>query len=202
MQSKAPTVDAYLDTLPDERREIAVAIRTMVNRAAPRCRESMAYGMPGWDLGGHWIALGWQRHCLALFVSDPDLVRDLALAAGSKDFGMSCMRWPSARHVRLEGLRALIEAAAKRRISLMAANAKLATAAAAAERRAEAKRVAAKPRPAVRTAARKSAARKTAARKTAAHARAPRGAGSTRPAAKRSGGASRPRPKSARSSSR
>jgi uncharacterized protein YdhG (YjbR/CyaY superfamily) len=163
MQSKAATVDAYLAEISDERREITSAIRTMVNRAAPRCQESMAYGMPGWDLGGHWIALAWQRHCLALFVSDPDLVRELALATGSRDFGMSCLRWPSPRHVRLEGLRALIEAAAKRRESLMAANAKIAAAEAVARRNAAKRAPAAKPR--VRVAPKKAARPKAAAAK-------------------------------------
>ena len=130
MQSKAASVDAYLQEIPDERREIVTAIRAIVNRAAPRCRESMAYGMPSWDLGGHWIALGSQRHCLSLFVSDPELVLELASATGSRDFGMRCLRWPAARHVRLEGVRVLIETAAKRRTRLIAAGARHASASA------------------------------------------------------------------------
>lgn len=179
MQSKAATVDAYMEEISDERRAMVAAIRAIVNRAAPQCRESMAYGMPSWDMGGHWIALAWQRHCLALFVSDPELVQELADATGSRDFGMSCLRWPGVRHVKLEGLRMLIQAAAKRRESLMAVTAKQATAAAAAKksaaRREAAKKPAAKPKAARKPAApRKAVAKKKTAAKSAAKPASPR----------------------------
>jgi len=117
MQSKAPTVDAYVEEIPEERRSIFLAIRAIVQRAAPRCKEGMWYGIPSWDLDGHWVAFASQRAHVALFVSEPELVRELAAATGSRDFGMGCVRWTQVAKIRLEGVRLLIEAAAKRRMS-------------------------------------------------------------------------------------
>lgn len=117
MQSKAPTVDAYLEEIPEERRSLLVAIRAIVRRAAPRCKEGMWYGIPSWDLDGHWVSFASQRAHIALFVSEPELVRELGAATGSRDFGMGCLRWTQVAGVRLEGVRLLLEAAAKRRMS-------------------------------------------------------------------------------------
>lgn len=49
MQSKAETVEAYLDELPPERREMVSAVRELVNRAIqPGFEERMQYGMIVW----------------------------------------------------------------------------------------------------------------------------------------------------------
>lgn len=49
MQSKAATVDEYIESLPDDRRIAITAIRDVVNKNLPKgFKECMAYGMIGW----------------------------------------------------------------------------------------------------------------------------------------------------------
>lgn len=49
MQSKAKTVQEYLDSLPDERKEAMHALRDAINKNIPKgFSEGMAYGMMGW----------------------------------------------------------------------------------------------------------------------------------------------------------
>jgi len=46
MQSKAKTVDEYLETLPDDRAEIIAALRKVINKNLPKgFEETMQYGM-------------------------------------------------------------------------------------------------------------------------------------------------------------
>lgn len=49
MQSKAKTVEEYLDALPDDRREALEAVRKVIRKNLGKgYEEGMQYGMPGW----------------------------------------------------------------------------------------------------------------------------------------------------------
>ena len=51
MQSDAVTVDDYLDSLPEDRREAVAAVRDVVNANLPDgYEETMAFGMIGWGI--------------------------------------------------------------------------------------------------------------------------------------------------------
>jgi uncharacterized protein YdhG (YjbR/CyaY superfamily) len=51
MQSDAATVDDYLDSLPEDRREAVSAVRDVVNANLPDgYEETMAFGMIGWGI--------------------------------------------------------------------------------------------------------------------------------------------------------
>ncbi|MBP1642856.1 MAG: hypothetical protein H6Q03_1525 [Acidobacteria bacterium] len=51
VQSRAKTVEAYLEELPPARREVVAAVRAFVNEHLPRGYvEGMGYGMIGWTI--------------------------------------------------------------------------------------------------------------------------------------------------------
>lgn len=48
-------IDAYIATFPDEVREILLRMRETITRAAPAATETMAYGIPTFDLAGEHL---------------------------------------------------------------------------------------------------------------------------------------------------
>jgi hypothetical protein len=52
MQSSAPDVDAYLETVPAERRDGLMAIRALCRDHLPGYVESMEHGMPSYSRDG------------------------------------------------------------------------------------------------------------------------------------------------------
>ncbi len=58
-------VDAYLAKLPADQREALGRVRARVAELVPAARETISYGMPGFELDGRtfiWFA-GWKSHC-------------------------------------------------------------------------------------------------------------------------------------------
>jgi hypothetical protein len=62
MQSKAKTVQEYLDTLPEERKEAMHALRNAISKNIPKgFKEGMGYGMMGWSVPHSLYPAGY--HC-------------------------------------------------------------------------------------------------------------------------------------------
>lgn len=62
MQSKAKTVDEYIETLPEDRRKAISDIRKVVNKNLPKgFKEEMGYGMMGWVVPHKLYPAGY--HC-------------------------------------------------------------------------------------------------------------------------------------------
>ena len=57
MKSNAGTVSAYLDELPAERKRALETLRAMIEKAAPKAKGSMKYGLPSWEWNGPLFAL-------------------------------------------------------------------------------------------------------------------------------------------------
>ena len=75
MFSKAPTVSAYPQSLPLERRKALAQLRKMIRAAAPKARESLQYGMAAYDLHGLLFAMAAQKNNLALYLTETKLVK-------------------------------------------------------------------------------------------------------------------------------
>lgn len=113
MKSSAPTVQMYLDELPEDRRVIVEAVREMVLHNLPEgYRESMRWGMICYEIplerypktyNGQplaYIALASQKNNCALYLSvyqDPEQearLREGFRKAGKKlDMGKACLRF-------------------------------------------------------------------------------------------------------------
>lgn len=62
MQSKAKTVDEYIETLPEDRQKAINDIRKVVNKNLPKgFKEEMGYGMMGWVVPHKLYPAGY--HC-------------------------------------------------------------------------------------------------------------------------------------------
>src|SRR5690348_638374 len=62
MQSKATTVDQYMDELPAERQKAMKELRKVINKNLPKgFKEGMGYGMMGWSVPHSKYPAGY--HC-------------------------------------------------------------------------------------------------------------------------------------------
>jgi uncharacterized protein YdhG (YjbR/CyaY superfamily) len=114
--SKATTVDEYLAELPDDRRKVVSAARTLVRKHIPKgYREGITFGMISWVIPLErypktynkqplqYVGLAAQKNHYALYLmcayADSDAERTLKAAytkAGKKlDMGKSCLRFTS-----------------------------------------------------------------------------------------------------------
>jgi len=115
MRSEAGTVTAYLKELPADRRAALEHLRALIERAAPKAKASMKYGLPSWDWNGPLFALTAQKHYLELYVAEADLVAARKKTLGDVEVGKSSIRFKRLADLNLESVAALLEAAAARR---------------------------------------------------------------------------------------
>jgi len=79
MQSKAKTIDEYMDELPEDRKEPMKKLRAVINKNLPKgYKECMSYGMIGWVVPHSLYPPGY--HC------DPKLPLGLMNIASQKNF--------------------------------------------------------------------------------------------------------------------
>ncbi|MEZ5462585.1 DUF1801 domain-containing protein [Dokdonella sp.] len=114
VSSKASTVEAYLEELPPERREVIASVRDLVNAHLPEgYEETMAHGMIAWvvplsrfagTVNGQplsYAALAAQKNNYALYLmcdslsaNDGEKLRAAYARAGRRlDMGKSCLRF-------------------------------------------------------------------------------------------------------------
>ena len=118
MQSKAKTVDEYIDELPEDRKKAMTELRKVIKKNIPKgFQEGMGYGMAGWSVphskypaGYHcdpklplpFLGLASQKNFIAVYhmglYSDPKLLKwftDAHAKASPKklDMGKSCIRY-------------------------------------------------------------------------------------------------------------
>lgn len=178
MQSKAATVQEYIDSLPPDRREIVSALRTHILACIdPAYQERMQYGMIGYSVpheiyppGYHcdpkqpliFLALASQKNHLSLYLSciydehrDEAEFRAAWAATGKKlDMGKSCIRFKKLDDLALDVLSDTLRSLpVQRHIEMYE------------KYRAEAAGASAARSPAKKAGAKKAAAKKTAARK-------------------------------------
>lgn len=115
MKSNAGTVSAYLDELPVERRKALETLRTMIEKAAPRAKPTMKYGLPSWEWNGPLFALAARPEAMELYVAEIDLVAKRKKTLGNVDIGTSCIRFRRIEDLNLEIVAALFADAADRR---------------------------------------------------------------------------------------
>jgi len=56
MPGKPATIDAYLATVPDDRRAALERLRKAIHAAAPGAEECISYGLPAFRVGGEVVA--------------------------------------------------------------------------------------------------------------------------------------------------
>ena len=197
MQSPAPTVEAYLASLPADRRAVIEAVRKVLRaNLDPLVEEGMQYGMVGYYVphsvfpaGYHcdprqplpFAALAAQKNGYSVYLMplymQPERVAAFEAAwkaTGRKlDMGKSCVRFKRLEDAALDVLGATVRAM-KVADYIATYEATLAGSARRGAKKAAAKKPAAKKAAAKKPAAKKAAAKKPAAKKAAAKKPAPR----------------------------
>ena len=131
MRNAADTVDAYLASLPDARREVATVLRDLVVGHLPKGYvETMNWGMPSYEVplvrypttyNGQplgYVAFAAQKNNFALYLSciymdsaREHALRDAFAAIGRKpDMGKSCLRFRTIEELPLQAIGDLIAA--------------------------------------------------------------------------------------------
>lgn len=108
MQSAAPTVDAFLESLPPERKTDLTRIRALILELSPELQESMLYKMPTYsdETGKAIFAFNAQKQYLALYVRHiPD---DLKAALAGCNLGKGCIRFTRLDDGRLKVFRQVL----------------------------------------------------------------------------------------------
>ena len=127
--SKAAIVEAYMQELPQERREVVAALRALVNLHLPQgYAETMRWGMISWEIPltrypathnqqplGH-VALAAQKNHYALYLmgvyaesqDEKDLRQAYARAGRKLDMGKSCLRFRKLDELLAEEVGAII----------------------------------------------------------------------------------------------
>lgn len=68
------TIDDYLATFPPEVQAKLATVREAIRRVAPRCQETVGYGIPAYTLDGRYVVYfaGWKRHISLYPIPDTD----------------------------------------------------------------------------------------------------------------------------------
>lgn len=64
-------VTAYLETVPDDRREKVELLHALVIDLFPDVTVDMRYRMPTYSLGEGWVAIANQKHYVSLYTCSP-----------------------------------------------------------------------------------------------------------------------------------
>ena len=112
--SKAPTISAYLKTLPADKRAVLQQIRKTIKATVPTAKESMEYGMPVFRSGGWGCAFNAQVRYFSLYINDYAVVKRLASKRKGLDCGRSCVRFTRAENMPPELVERLVRESYKK----------------------------------------------------------------------------------------
>lgn len=116
MKSKATSVAAYLDELPDDRRQALTKLRALVRKQAPGASEEIQYGMPSYIMNGELLcALASQKAHLALYVCDSEVVEAHRAGLGKLNCGKGCIRFKKLADLPLDTVSTILKEAYQRR---------------------------------------------------------------------------------------
>ncbi len=100
MQSKAPTVDAYLTEVPADRLAALQEIRRLCKKHLVGFEENMAYGMPGYSRDGTIeVGLASQKNNIALYILRTDVLNPDRDRFSPSAIGKGCIRYANPRKI-------------------------------------------------------------------------------------------------------
>lgn len=116
MQSKAPTVDAYLAEVPADRRAALQEIRRLCKTHLVGFEENMAYGMPGYSRDGT-IEVGFasQKNNIALYILRTDVLNLHRDRFSPSAMGKGCIRYANPRKIDFDLIETMLKQTAQSR---------------------------------------------------------------------------------------
>jgi uncharacterized protein YdhG (YjbR/CyaY superfamily) len=109
MQSKAATIQEYIESLDPGDQVVIKKIDDLVRSAAPMATGGMNYGMPIYQIKDRMIGFNKQKNYFS-FYADPTIVERFKSELRNLEIGKSCIRFRQIEDVSLEALRRIVEA--------------------------------------------------------------------------------------------
>lgn len=100
-------IEAYLSSLPEDRRAALEAVRTLIRESVPGVRETMRYRMPTYELNEVILAVASQKNYMSLYL-DVDLVGKYKAELAGLDCGKSCVRFRRLEQLPLDTVKKII----------------------------------------------------------------------------------------------
>jgi uncharacterized protein YdhG (YjbR/CyaY superfamily) len=104
------TVDEYMATLPDDRRDAMETLRRTIRAAAPQATEVISYKMPAFKTHGRFLVSydAYKRH-YSLFPASDAVVRALGDAISPYLAGRGTIRFPADRPIPTDLVARIVE---------------------------------------------------------------------------------------------
>jgi uncharacterized protein YdhG (YjbR/CyaY superfamily) len=109
MQSKAPTVSAYLKEVPADRKAALVRLRKLCRATLKGYKETMRYGGPGYEKNGV-VEVGFmsQKHFIGFYITKIELLKAHKDKLKGISIGKSCIRYTKPEKIDYEIVQALL----------------------------------------------------------------------------------------------
>lgn len=116
MQSKAKTVNAYLNEIPAERKDALAKLRELCLAALKGFDESMEYGMPSYSRNGE-VEVGFasQKNYISLYILKQEVMdaHKEQVAGNGISFGKGCIRYTKPERIDFKILEQILVATEK-----------------------------------------------------------------------------------------
>lgn len=95
MQSQAETIEAYLQSVPPERREALTRLDGLCRQVLKGYQPAMAYGMPGYRKPGGEIEVAFasQKNYISLYILKSEVLDQHRDELSHLSLGKSCIRY-------------------------------------------------------------------------------------------------------------
>ena len=110
MQSKAKTVDAYLEEVPEKRQEAINHLRELCMEILDGYEESMRYGMPGYNRPGEEIEVAFasQKNYISFYILKQEVLDKYRDKLAGINLGKGCIRYSSPKKIDFSIVRDLL----------------------------------------------------------------------------------------------
>jgi uncharacterized protein YdhG (YjbR/CyaY superfamily) len=115
MKYEVSSVEAYIDAIPEDRKEAIVTLIGYIHNAAPGIKEELRYNLPCYTLNNELLfAVASQKHYMSLYIFNAKLIKEFLPSLGNVNVGKNCIRFKKLEHLNLEAVEQLLVSAYKR----------------------------------------------------------------------------------------
>ena len=110
---KPADVDQYIAEAPPDRQAALQTVRDLVHEIVPNVVETMNYNMPTFETTDIVCSLASQKHYMALYVCETDLVKHYKEELAHLNCGKSCIRFKQVEDLPLDVIRDIVAKSAE-----------------------------------------------------------------------------------------
>ncbi len=111
MRSNAKTVDAYIESLPNDRKEGINQLHILLKSLLPNVTESMKYGMPTYNFREQIYSFASQKHYISLYIYQQEIIDRYKQTLGNVSFGKHCFRFKTFKEMNFDIIKELLQEA-------------------------------------------------------------------------------------------